>query len=307
MDRIVDKASITKRRIAQERVGDGFAETKTKQHLPQRTAALLIRAETAMHAGVGHQFAEIVVTEVTSNFFDNIDLGAAVGTPRRHVHREHIGFGCNDIETDRRNERSDLRRVERGAKYAVHLTDAHLDRTHLSRQRTVSRIDSASMNHQIGAGLAQQLDKASLRHLHPVRVDTTLETTRRFGAQAEAIHRACHGSLFEVGNLKRNSCGCIGNLAMKTAYHATDTDGRVVGIADQQVVSVHRALDSIERDDCLIWSSEPNAESAAAKGVEVVCMIGLVELKHDVVAHVDHIVDGSHAGGTQSSAHPLGR
>ena len=307
MDRIVGKAGITKRSITEERVGDRLAETKAKQHLPQCTAALLIRAETAMHGGVGHQFAELVVAEVTRDFFDNVDLGAAVGTPRRQVHREHIGFGGNDIETDRRDQRSDLRRVERGAKDAVHLTDAHLNRTHLRRQRTVLRIDGASMNHQIGAGLAQQFDKASLRHLHAVRVDTSLETTRRFRAQAQAVHRAGHCGLFEVGNLERNCRGCIGDLAVKTAHHAADTDGCVVGIADQQVVGAHRALDSIERDDCLVGSSQPNAESAATKGVEVVCMIGLVEFEHDVVAHVDHVVDGSHSGGTQSSAHPLGR
>ena len=83
--------------------------------------------------------------------------------------------------------------------------------------------------------------------------------------------------------------------------------GRVVGVADQQVVGGERALDSVERDHRLAFGREADAEAPAAERVEVVGVVRLVELEHHVVADVDDVVDRAHAGCREAAGDPVGR
>ena len=50
----------------------------------------------------------------------------------------------------------------------------------------------------------------------------------------------------------------------------------------------------------------PHQQPAAVQPVEVVGVGGLAELQHHVVGGVDHVVDGSHAGGHQPAGQPAG-
>ena len=65
-------------------------------------------------------------------------------------------------------------------------------------------------------------------------------------------------------------------------------------------VGGQRARDIVERDDLFALLGQPHDETAAAERVEVVRMVRLVALEHDVVADVDDVVQRPHAGCTQA-------
>ena len=68
---------------------------------------------------------------------------------------------------------------------------------------------------------------------------------------------------------------------------------------------VKRALDTVERDHRLAVGRAAHPETAAAQRVEVVRVVGLVELEHDVVADVDDVVDRTHSRGSQTMCDPV--
>jgi hypothetical protein len=75
-------------------------------------------------------------------------------------------------------------------------------------------------------------------------------------------------------------------------------------VADEQVVGCEGAFGAVEGDHRLALRRPPHAEPVPAEGVEVVGVGRLVQLEHHVVADVDDVVDGSHAGGTEPPRHP---
>ena len=67
---------------------------------------------------------------------------------------------------------------------------------------------------------------------------------------------------------------------------------------------VERARDVVECRQPLAVAGDAHPDAVAAERVVVVCVVRLVELEHDVVAHVDHVADRALPDRSQAGRHP---
>ena len=108
---------------------------------------MLILAQATMHRRIRHQTAQPVVSEVSGNLFDNVDLSRAIRSPRWQVHGEDISACVNDHVADRLEASNDVIGRERCAEDAVDLTHANPNRALLGRQAVVNDVDGSGMHH----------------------------------------------------------------------------------------------------------------------------------------------------------------
>ncbi len=123
---------------------------------------------------------------------------------------------------------------------------------------------------------------------------------RRFGA-GDGLTDPDEG---EPGHLEHDGRRGVTDLGVQTAHDAAEPDGRVAGVANEEVVAGEGAVLSIERGEVLTVAGETDSEPSPAERLEVVGVVRLVEFQHHVVADVDDVADRTHAGGGESPRHP---
>ena len=92
---------------------------------------------------------------------------------------------------------------------------------------------------------------------------------------------------------------------MGTAHDTGDADGSG-GVRDQEVLDVERALLLVQGGDLLPRGGTPH-DDVAGEPVEVVAVVRLAELEHDVVGDVHREGDGADAGEPEPGRHPRRR
>ena len=135
-------------------------------------------------------------------------------------------------------------------------------------------------------------------------VDAALVALGRLGRQLVPADAAPDGGRVEVRGLDDDVGGVLVDLDVGGAHHAGDAD-RAVVVGDEQVVGVEGADDVVERGDLLAGLGPADDDVAMQLGA-VVGVVGLAELEHDVVAHVDGERDRAHAGLLDAAGHPGG-
>ena len=86
------------------------------------------------------------------------------------------------------------------------------------------------------------------------------------------------------------------DLGRGAAHHPGDADRGVVAVADQQVVGQSNVRSTSSSVTIVSPGSARRTRKARpGQAVEVVGVVGLAQLEHDVVRHVDHVVDRAHA------------
>ena len=290
----------------QERVGHGLADPQPVQHLADHPAPGLDRREPAGHDRLGHRAAQPLVADVTGDLLDDVDLELAVRAPRGQADVHDAALVEGGGEADGRQALDHHARLDVRAQQRADAVRPHPDRP-LLRRELAAGVDRAGVDDEPGAGLPQQVDEAGHGAVDAVGVTTPLEADRRLGAQSQPGGRLRHDDRVEPGHLEGDGRRGVADLGVRATHDAGDADGAILGVADQQVVGDERALHPVEREHGLAGDGPPDAEASAAERVEVVGVVGLVELQHHVVRHVDHVVDGAHAGPGQPLGHQRGR
>ncbi len=132
-------------------------------------------------------------------------------------------------------------------------------------------------------------------------VAAALEAVGRVGVERQRARGATDGAGIPVGRLEEHARRGRGHLALGAAHHAADAH-RVLGIAHHRHVRAEGALLAVEGLDPLARLRATHHHRVPGEGVEVEGVERLAQLPHDVVGHVDQVVDRAQA----DRAQPLG-
>ena len=162
------------------------------------------------------------------------------------------------------------------------------------------------MHDEVGARKREQLRESLHGSLRTMRVDATLETQRRLGAQPQPARTSGNRTLLEVGDFDCDFLRVRTNLRCQTTHDPGDADRHVVAVADQQVVADEFALNTVQSDESLPTACHAHDETRG----DARCVVGvvrLVQLQVDEVRHVDDIVDRTHPGMGEALGDPVRR
>ena len=135
-------------------------------------------------------------------------------------------------------------------------------------------------------------------------VHPPLEAHPGLGVQAQPLSRPGDGHRGEPRRFQQDPLGVRAYLGTGPAHDPADPDGHAGGVADDAVIAFEPASHTVEGLDRLARSSPPDQDPPAAEEGEVVGMVGLADVEHDVVGDVDDGVDGPHARQGQPPGHP---
>ena len=137
------------------------------------------------------------------------------------------------------------------------------------------------------------------------RPDASLGRSRR-------STRAANADEIEVGRLQQDVLRRRRHLGLGPAHDSGQRD-RPGTVGDDQHVRRQVALDAVEGLQCLFRPGRADDDGrrlAAGAGLQFVVVEGVQRLapfQHDVVGHVDDVVDGPHAGIGEPPLHPARR
>ena len=288
----------------EERIGHHLGRAEGEHGPAQRPPPRLQRRESARAGGRRHDPSQSGVPVVARELLDQVDLGGAVGAPRRDRDRQprprapHREADAPERRADRRDphrgaeDPPDLRGPQRGARGA--------------RQVRRARVGRARVHHEPGARLAEDGGEPRDRVVDAHRVDAALEARRGLGAQRHPLTRAADARGREPRRLERDLGRRVGDLAIAAAHHAGDADRHVGAVADEQVVLGARAGRAVEGGHRLAVAREADAESPREPR-RVVGVGRLVGLEHHEVGGVHHVVDRPHARVREATLEVRGR
>ena len=110
--------------------------------------------------------------------------------------------------------------------------------------------------------------------------------------------RPFEGSAFEDNRLR---IGC--DFRVIAAHDAGDA-ARLRRVGNDQHVAAELAVDAVKGLHIFAFLGPPCDEVMVDNVVVVICMQGYAQLDHDVVRHVDDVVDRTNAGLAQALLHP---
>ena len=130
------------------------------------------------------------------------------------------------------------------------------------------------------------------------RADASERSPSRDGRQPDADR-------LEPRRLQRHGRRGVVDLGVGAAHDPGDPDRAVGGVADEEVRWRQLAGHVVQRGQRLALAGEADPEARRiAQRSQVVGVVGLAELEHDVVADVDDVVDRAHPGRRQPLGHP---
>ena len=248
----------------------------------------LASRETPGRRRPGQRATERRVAVVPGDLLDHVDLGRAVEAPRRDLDVVVVP-DRGGREADRVEQLGDARRSQVGAEQAGDPCRAHADGW--------ADPGSAPVAHgrTILQRCAEQLGEPAHRQVDDLRVRPLLEAGRGLGAELVAAGRLHDADGVEPRHLQQHVRGGVVDLAGRAAHDAGQADRHVVAVADQQVLGGEVPLDVVEGGEPLAVACHPHPEPRARDLGEVVGVVRLAQLEHDVVRHVDHVADRPHA------------
>ena len=138
---------------------------------------------------------------------------------------------------------------------------------------------------------------------HVAGIESLLEARAGLAAPADLFGGAHDVGAVEGGRLEHEVGRCSSTSASIAPKMPAITRARSVS-AITRLSGSQGAVDAVEGDDVLAGAGAARDQPAAADlgGVEAVQR--LADREHDVVGHVDHVVDGAHAGVREAGLEP---
>ena len=143
-------------------------------------------------------------------------------------------------------------------------------------------------------GGAEQVGEPAHGQVDDLGIGPLLEPGRGLRAELVATRRLHDADRMEPGHLQQHVGGGVVDLAGRAAHDPGQADRHVVAAADEQVVRREAPLDVVEGGERLVLAGRAHPEPGAGDLGEVVRVVRLPELEHDVVRHVDDVADRSH-------------
>ena len=289
---------------AHERVGDGVLHPACHEQVADLLAEVPLRlGQELRHAACQRVGRHGVVPDRARDLLDQVLDDGDVGAPVRGDDQQLVLVDGVDLEAQRAQDGDDLRLREAAAEHAPHLRAGEED---------LRRLDG----HGVGVGDAAGRDAARrLEHerggtpqraLGQLRVQPFLEPGRGLRADVQRGRGPPRVDRVERRGLHQH-VGCRGGgLAVLPADDAGEAD-RALRVRDEEHRRPQRVLDAVECGEPLAVAGWAHDDRGLSELGEVEGVQRLAVLEHDVVRHVDDVVDGALARQLQAAAHPLWR
>ena len=152
----------------------------------------------------------------------------------------------------------------------------------------------------------EELSQAALGEIEHFGVHVAFEALGGLGAQLEGGRHAPDDGRLPDGGFHEHGARIGTYFAAFTAHDAGHAKG-VAGIADEQVLGSELMGAPIEGGELFAGVGVAHHDLAITHFIGVESVIGRAQLQHHVVADVDDVVDGAHAGHDEAALHPEGR
>ena len=247
---------------------------------------------------------EVVIAVEPGDLLDEVDLAPQVGPPAGYVYCDPAVLGFAHRGRADRNQ------------VPLELGPRQLDAQHLRHSRRPEedarrvRRHGPEVHRRLVQGAARgredQLDAAAHGRLATPAVDPALEPVARLGAQVEVAPRPAGAGRVPHGGLEQDIAALDAHLRVGPAHHPREADDPFA-VGDRHHFRRERALDVVEGHQPLAGPRPPDHQGPAPEPGQVVRVHRLVQLEHDVVGGIHHVVDGAHPYRFQPAAKPLGR
>ena len=154
----------------------------------------------------------------------------------------------------------------------------------------------------------QQLGGAAAGGIATGHVDALFKTLGSFGGDAEPAGGTAVGGGIEAGGFDEDIGSIRGDLGLHAAHDAGDAHGTLAAraVGDHGLVAPEHPVLAVQGLHGLARAGGPHHDGLVLDLVVVEGVQGLVQLQHDEVGDIHHVVDGAHAGGQQVFLHPQG-
>ena len=152
----------------------------------------------------------------------------------------------------------------------------------------------------------QQLSRARHRPHRGLDIRAAFEAIRRVGRETDPFAGTAHRDRVEIRRLQDDRPGRAADLRVGAAHHAGH---RLCpcGVGDDQHLRLEPALHAVEGPDRFPGPRASHPDFGAGEPVEVERVHRVAELEHDVIGHVNHVVDRPDVGRLESRRQPARR
>ncbi|EAU66514.1 conserved hypothetical protein [Stigmatella aurantiaca DW4/3-1] len=287
-----------------ERVVHHLVQPRTGECLTQAPLGFgLGRLGGKLRHAAGQTCRDVVVAEHPGDFFEEILLALHV-----HPRPGHLEGGLrrpvlHPPEPERAEDSAALPFRNGRAQHLLHPGEAQ---RHAPGGFLAGVHIHAARSHGTSRQLRDELRGPVNGRAHGIEVRPTLEAMRRLGVQPMTLGGAADTGGQEVRGLQHDALRAPGHLAVRAAHHPCNGLS-TVPVTNGQIVRIERALLAIQCADLLPRTGTADDDLLPRHLVEIERMQRLAILEVDVVGHVHHVVDGTHATGLQPVLQPLRR
>ena len=291
-----------------EAVIDVFEQALAHAEVFQLEQQLLLFRAAAL-GGVDRQgLGDQVEALEPGHFLDKVDFADDVLAVGRHPDQlAALPFFHGEAQT--LHDVGDLIRAEGSAQDVVDPLGAQGDGTGGEAVRVLGSAGvHAALVGYAAAVFHQQLGGAAAGGVAVGHVDALFKALGSFGGDAEPAGGAAVGGGVEAGGFDEDVGSFLRDLGLHTAHDAGDAHGALAlsAVGNQGFVAPEHPVLAVQGLHGLAGAGGPHHDGLVLDLVVVEGVQGLVQLQHDEVGDIHHVVDGAHAGGQQVFLHPQG-
>ena len=292
-----------------EAIGAGLGESTGAQGLANEANALLLHGQAA---GVvpcgGKRGLDVALAPQAADLLDEIDLAGEVGTVGGGGHREVLVVNALDAAAQARKAGDhelvgDLGAAEHTGASGAEVDDGSGDDQRIDVHDAGAHLGTAALLKEGGGDLGDVCAVGA--------IDLALVADGGLAHEVEVAARAGDVAGGERGALEKDVHGVLVDLGVHAAHDAGKGDRGLAVVGDDGHVRREGALDAIEGLKLLAICGGADDDVAATVALgELAQVKGVQRLageEHDVIGHVDDVVDGAAAGGHDAAGQPLGR
>ena len=245
-----------------------------------------------------------VVTDDTHHLFHQVFLDGDVVAPVRNIGLQAGGIHSAYLESQRLQDLLHLLYADIHAQDLLEPPGAH---PHcLTGHGLIGEFVHDALSNLSAGHLLDQLGRAPECDGSQFRSQTLLKPQGRFGPEAQVLSGLPVVIAIEGGRLQKHRHRVRPDFAVGAADDPGEADG-VMSVCDHQYLGAKPAFHSVQRDQFFVGFSPAHDDGPVLKLVVIKGVEGLVELQHNVVGYVHHVVDGPISCFGQPVLQPLGR
>ena len=294
--------------VFREAVGEGLREAAGAQRATDELRALLIdREATVVVLGAGERRLDAVHAPQANDLLDEIGLAGEVRTRGGRHDLEVIAVLLrNDGAAKALEQVGNLLVGDGGSAHGADAIAAKGDAGGLDG----NGIDINAATTDGGATAALEEGGCDVRDLLAVSgVDLALVANGGLTHEVKIAARAGDVALVKAGALEKDVNGGVVNLGVEATHDTGEGDGALAVVGDDGHVARELALLAVERGELLAIASDANNDVTTAVALgelsEVEGVQRLAGEVHHVVGDVHDVVDGTAAGGDDTTREPI--